>query len=146
MTTKARKPLFDRLKTGLTEGIDHARGELTLKTTVVPEAPPDIDAKTLISLREAAAMSQAVFASLLHVSPKTVQSWEQGVRVPSMAARRLIQIFAAQPGMVGRVVGLRVPKIEGFAIVNAGKGKRKIVQTEVSRSKIVRRPKVPKPV
>jgi hypothetical protein len=42
MTTRARKPLFDRLKTGLEEGIAHARGELTLKTVEMPEAPSEV--------------------------------------------------------------------------------------------------------
>jgi hypothetical protein len=46
MATKHRKPLFERLKAGLEEGIAHSRGELTLKTVEIPEAPPEIDAKT----------------------------------------------------------------------------------------------------
>lgn len=32
---KDRKPLFERLKTGLDEGIRHAKGEITLKTTTL---------------------------------------------------------------------------------------------------------------
>jgi hypothetical protein len=51
MAIKARKPLFERLKAGLEEGIAHARGKLTLKTVVVPLAPPEIDAKTIVALR-----------------------------------------------------------------------------------------------
>src|SRR5437016_5101547 len=113
---KARKPFFERLRTGLEEGLAHARGELTLKTVEVPEPPPEIDAKTLVALREAAEMSQAVFAKVLYVSPKTVQSWEQGVRVPSLAARRLIHIFAEQPATVCRVVGLPAVQLRGFRI------------------------------
>jgi putative transcriptional regulator len=128
MTTKTRKPIFERLKTGLEEGIAHARGELTLKTVVVPEAPPEIDARTLVALREAAKMSQAVFARLLYVTPKTVQSWEQGVRVPSMAARRLIHIFAAQPAAVCQVVGLPAVNLPGIQIRSVGNGKRRIVK------------------
>jgi hypothetical protein len=64
MATNTRKPFFERLKTGLEEGIAHAKGELTLKTVDVPEAPPEIDAETLVALREQAKMSQAEFASL----------------------------------------------------------------------------------
>ena len=73
MGAKARKPFFERLKLGLEEGIANAKGELTLKTVEIPEAPPEIDAKTLVALREEAAMSQAVFAKVLFVSSKTVQ-------------------------------------------------------------------------
>src|SRR5437588_8690727 len=107
MTTKPRKPLFERLKAGLEDGIAHARGEPALKTVDVPAVPPEIDAETPVALREEAAMSQAVFAKVLYVSAKTVQSWEQGVRVPSMASRRLIHIFAERPAVVCEVVGLR---------------------------------------
>jgi putative transcriptional regulator len=128
MASKPRKPFFERLKAGLEEGIAHAKGELTLKTVDVPEAPPEIDARTLVALREAAQMSQAVFARVLYVSPKTVQSWEQGVRVPSMAARRLIHIFTEQPGMVCKVVGLPAVTLPGFTIRSVGKGKRRIVR------------------
>ena len=128
MTKKVRKPLFERLKSGLEQGIAHARGELTLKTTELPEAPPEIDAKTLLALREASHMSQAVFAGVLFVSAKTVQSWEQGVRVPSKASRRLIHIFAEQPAAVCRVVGLQPLQLSGFKIISASAGKRRIVQ------------------
>src|SRR5712691_8323428 len=106
MTAKRRKPLFERLKQGLEEGIAHAQGALTLRTVEVPDEPPEIDAKTLAALRTQAAMSQAVFAKLLNVSTKTLQSWEQGLRQPSDASRRLIQIFREEPGMICRIVGL----------------------------------------
>jgi putative transcriptional regulator len=128
MATKPRKPIFERLATALKEGIAHAKGELTLKTVEVPEAPPEIDAKTLVALREEAQMSQAVFAKVLHVSAKTVQSWEQGVRVPSKASRRLIHIFAEQPAVVCKVVGLRPVELRGFKILPVGNGKRRIVR------------------
>jgi putative transcriptional regulator len=127
MAAKTRKPFFERLKTGLEEGIAHAKGELTLRTIDVPEAPPEIDARTLVALREQAEMSQAVFARVLYVSAKTVQSWEQGVRVPSRASRRLIHIFTEQPGVVCKVVGLRSVQLRGFKIVALGNGKRRIV-------------------
>jgi putative transcriptional regulator len=51
-------------------------------------------------------MSQAVFARMLNVSPKTVQSWEQGARKPSQAALRLIQVFRLNPAVVLQVVGM----------------------------------------
>ncbi len=59
MATKIRKPFFSRLKTGLEEGIAHAKDELALKTVEVPETPPEIDDKTLVALRDQAGMSQA---------------------------------------------------------------------------------------
>ena len=127
MATKTRKSFFERLKSGLQEGIAHAKGELTLKTVEVPEPPPEIDAKTLVALREQAKMSQGVFAKMLFVSAKTVQSWDQGTRVPSKASRRLIQIFAQRPNVVCEVVGLRSVHLNGFKVVEFKKGKRRIV-------------------
>lgn len=40
MTAKRRKPLFERLKKGLEEGVAHAQGELILRTVEVSEALP----------------------------------------------------------------------------------------------------------
>jgi putative transcriptional regulator len=117
MASKTRKSLFERLKKGLEESIAHAKGELTLKTVEVP------------ALREEAEMSQAIFAKVLHVSAKTVQSWEQGVRMPSRASRRLIHIFAEQPAAVCKVVGLRPIQLHSFKIQSIGPGKRQIVKT-----------------
>jgi putative transcriptional regulator len=130
-----RKPLFERLKAGLEEGIAHATGELTLRTIDVPEDPPEINPETLAALRERAAMSQAVFAKLLSVSPKTVQSWEQGVRRPSDAARRLIQVFSEAPGVVCRSAGLREVRLQGVEIVETVKGRRRIVVKPLGRTK-----------
>jgi putative transcriptional regulator len=93
-SSRARKPWFERLETSLDEGIRHLEGELSLETTVValPDPPPVLGAQELTRLRHANRMSQAVFARLLNVSTKTVQSWEQGIRKPSQAALRLLQV------------------------------------------------------
>ncbi|HEX6834020.1 MAG TPA: helix-turn-helix domain-containing protein, partial [Rudaea sp.] len=45
-------------------------------------------------IRERAGLSQAKFASLLGVSVRTLQEWEQGRRAPSGAARTLLMIAA----------------------------------------------------
>jgi putative transcriptional regulator len=110
---KSRKPLFERLRIGLEEGILHAKGEITLKTTTLelPDRPPEVNAEELAKLRLASGMSQAVFARLLNVSPKTVQSWEQGHRKPSQAALRLIQVFRQNPSGLLEVAGMAVLKV-----------------------------------
>ncbi len=105
----ARKPFFERLKTGLEQGIRHARGELTLRTAVVPNRPPAMSAQEIQRLRQRLDMSQGLFARTLNVSVKSVRSWEQGERKPSQAALRLLQILAAQPRMVGEILGCPVP-------------------------------------
>jgi putative transcriptional regulator len=106
-----RRPLFERLKTGLEEGIRHAKGEITLKTTTleVPDRPPEVGAEELTKLRLINGMSQSVFAQVLNVSTKTVQSWEQGQRKPSQAALRLIQVFRQDPSGLLAIVGISGP-------------------------------------
>jgi putative transcriptional regulator len=106
---RERRPLFERLKTGMEQAIRHANSEISLKTTVIefPDPPPVIQAKEVARLRLNHEMSQAVFARLLNVSTKTVQSWEQGTRKPSQAALRLIQIFGEDPEGLLRLAGVR---------------------------------------
>jgi len=116
MTTKQRKPLFERLKQGLEEGIVHTKGELTLKTVEIPDDPPEIDAETIAALRSRAAMSQAVFAKMLSVSTKTLQSWEQGTRQPSGSSLRIIQMFSEYPEIVCKSVGLPSVTLEGVKV------------------------------
>ena len=106
MANRTRKPLYERLKKGLEEGIQFSKGELNLRTVEVPEKPPMVSAKTIVALRGQNNLSQAVFAKLLNVSKRTVQSWEQGQRTPSQASLRLIQILNEQPNVVFKIVGL----------------------------------------
>jgi len=90
-------PVEVRLHAALKDVLAHARGELELKTTRVFVDPPEYDAKALTKLRRRADLSQNAFARLLGVTPKTLQSWEQGTRRPSRPARRLLQIYEDHP-------------------------------------------------
>ncbi len=105
---RKRLPVADQIPKGLEEAILHAKGEITLKTTTleIPDPAPEVGADEVTKLRLASGMSQAVFAKLLNVSTKTVQSWEQGARKPSQAALRLIQVFRRNPGSLLEVVGM----------------------------------------
>jgi putative transcriptional regulator len=103
---QSRGSFAARLKAGLAEGIRHTKGELTLRTVRVPERPPQIGTAELTRLRERIGMSQAVFAGVLNVSTKTVQSWEQGQRQPSQAALRMLQLLEERPKTVCEIVGV----------------------------------------
>ena len=48
-------------------------------------------------IREKTGLSQARFASLLGVSVRTLQDWEQGRRAPSGAARTLLMVANRNP-------------------------------------------------
>ena len=52
---------------------------------------------SVAGIREATGLSQARFAQLLGVSPRTLQDWEQGRRAPSGAARTLLLIAHRNP-------------------------------------------------
>ena len=79
-----RLPVAEQIRKGLEEAILHARGGITLKTTTleIPDRPPKVGAGELAKLRLDSGMSQAVFAQVLNITTKTVQSWEQGARKP----------------------------------------------------------------
>lgn len=91
----ARKPLFERLKEGLEDGIAHQKGERELRTfsLSIPEPPKVYAAEEIKALRHSFQMSQSAFSLLLAVSKKTVEGWEQGIRTPSGSAARLLQFI-----------------------------------------------------
>lgn len=93
---------FAELRGALGEALAHARGErVELRTTTLPALPPPPPpmSKTQIARlrKERLRVSQAVFARLLNVNVKTVQGWEQGLRVPSDAALKLLAIANKRP-------------------------------------------------
>lgn len=68
----------------------------TVRTVEIPD-PPRYNAKKVRALRKRMGTSQAVFASLLGVSPELVEHWEQGVRVPRPVACRLLDEVSRDP-------------------------------------------------
>ena len=59
--------------------------------------------KAITKLRKELNCSQAVFARVLNISPKTIQAWEQGVRRPSDAALRLLEVAEKYPAVLFRL-------------------------------------------
>lgn len=49
-------------------------------------------------------LSQVQFAKALHISPRTLQEWEQGRRHPSGAAQALIQIAFRHPEVIAETL------------------------------------------
>ena len=90
-----KNKFFENLKEGMQEILDFQKGKikLTVESFEIPEPPSKYKAKEIKHIRKQKNYSQSIFAKVLNVSVKTVQSWESGKRQPSQAALRLIEII-----------------------------------------------------
>jgi putative transcriptional regulator len=85
--------VFEQVKTGLEQVLAHGRGELPLKTTMLPAPPPPASRSKVIALRRKLGMSQSVFAAALNVPTEVVEGWESGTRKPARSELRLIELL-----------------------------------------------------
>lgn len=104
MKTTARAPLGEILAQGLRDAIAFERGDsrVDMRITEVewPAAPPHYGREDVQRIREQVLhLSQVAFTRLLNVSPRTVQSWERGLRRPAQSAASLLQ-FIEQPELL----------------------------------------------
>ena len=82
---------------GIREIKAYKAGKVTLRTHKLRQpAPPQ-------SIRSKLQLSQAAFASLMGVSLRTVQDWEQGRRKPSGPAVALLRIAEQHPEVFVRL-------------------------------------------
>jgi len=89
---------FESLREGLEAAIEHAEGKrMDLHTTTLPRPLKPLSKKQIAEIRNTMNVSQAVFAALLNISPKTVQAWEQGHGKPSGASLKLLTIARKDP-------------------------------------------------
>jgi putative transcriptional regulator len=96
--SKKNKPMSavsKKIQKGLEEIFEYTQGKRTLRTKLIelPEPPLEYGAKEIRQIREKGDYSQGVFAIILNVSKRTVQSWESGSRSPSHSALRLLEII-----------------------------------------------------
>lgn len=92
-----KNAFFEDLKAGLEDALAHSQGKLHLRSEFIeiPEPPAEYKPKEIRSIREKCRYSQGLFARVLNVSIKTIQSWESGSRTPNHAALRLLEIIDA---------------------------------------------------
>jgi putative transcriptional regulator len=111
MTNRKRNAYFEGIRAGLEEIVDSLESgrKLTCRAIHLVQAPPEISGEQIADLRQRRLhMSQSVFASVLSVSPKTVQAWEQGRNVPCGPALRLLWLLAAKPDMLEPILAAPV--------------------------------------
>jgi predicted RNase H-like HicB family nuclease/DNA-binding XRE family transcriptional regulator len=66
----------------------------------VQQPPLYGDPARIRAIRRGLGVSQRVFADLLNVSLSTIRSWEQGLRTPDGASRRLLSIAERHPDVL----------------------------------------------
>ena len=88
--------LFEDLCEGLQEAIDYEKGTGKAKATTFVIAPvKKYNNLEIREIRRNAGMTQAVFASYMGVSQKTVEAWERGRTHPTGPAYRLLTILSS---------------------------------------------------
>ena len=90
------KTLFEDLVGSLQEAKAISKGKAAPSRRFVVTAP---DAK---AVREQIGLSQSEFASLMRVSVKTLQNWEQHRRNPTGPAAALLKIMSSAPDVALR--------------------------------------------
>lgn len=88
---------FEDLLTSMRQGADHAAGKITARTHQLTKRATAFSNEEIAEIRKSMNVSQAVFADLLNVPKATAVSWERGLRSPSGAALRLLQIAKKRP-------------------------------------------------
>lgn len=88
---------------GLEEIQAHREGRTQLKTTSVEiQPPPVVNASVVKELRRELRLSQHAFASVMGVSPKTVEAWESAHNLPSGSSCRLIEMIRNDKSILER--------------------------------------------
>jgi len=83
--------LFEELVQSVKQAKKIMNGEAKPARKIVHETP------NIKSIRVNMGLSQTKFAALIGVSLKTLQNWEQGLRIPRGPARALLKIVEAEP-------------------------------------------------
>ncbi len=87
----AKRDIGTEILQGIQEVKAYKAGQLRLRTHQLENPAPTKE------IRQCLQLSQAAFASLMGVSLRTVQDWEQGRRAPSGPARSLLRIAEQHP-------------------------------------------------
>lgn len=68
-----------------------------LKGSVTPSRVTEFSEPEVKNIRERVGLSQSRFATLIGVSKRTLENWEQGRRHPTGPAKTLLRILDADP-------------------------------------------------
>ena len=88
--------MYAELLESVREGGKILRGEAEASRT----RSVNVDAQAARRAREALGLSRSRFATVLGISERTLEGWEQGRRAPSGPARTLLQVAVRHPEAV----------------------------------------------
>lgn len=91
---------FAELMESAGQALDYERGTregYRVTQVAIPKPPQPMSSVEIARIRKQLNYSQSIFARVLNVSTKTIQAWEQGARVPSDAALKLLTIAKKHP-------------------------------------------------
>ena len=98
--------LGQELIASLSEAVDYEHGKKKLRTATleIPGPAKRWRRGQIAELRrDRFKVSQPIFASLLSVTTSTVRAWEQGLKRPSGAASRLLELAELEPEVFQRL-------------------------------------------
>lgn len=93
-----KREMFEELLDSVREGGAILRGHRKASRRLV------IGASGVRTIRERTKLSQSEFASLIGVSVKTLQNWEQDRRRPAGPAAALLKIIAHEPQLAVKAI------------------------------------------
>jgi len=98
-----KRNLFEELNQGLQEAKDHDQGKMTLRTHKIDKSSFSMSAENIKGIRKHFNMSRALFATYLHISPRTLEKWEQGLSKPNEQAITLLKLTEKYPDTIERL-------------------------------------------
>lgn len=97
---------YESIMQGLNEAVDYANGKTEgVRVHKVEVKPvPSFNAGDIKTIRGTLGMTQMIFASMLGVSKKTVEAWEEGINAPNGPSCRLLAMFRENPETAKTIV------------------------------------------
>lgn len=109
VNAKKKRRLFDELMESVEDINRWREGKVTLKTYIAePQKKIEVTPEIIRETRENLHLSRPVFAHELHVSPRTLEKWEQGRTKPNDQAATLIMLVRKFPDTLQRLKELAV--------------------------------------
>lgn len=97
--------VYEGILESLQDAVAYKNGDRSRCRVHVRELPvPEYKAADVARMRKALNLSQRGFASVLGVSPRTVEAWEAGKNEPSGSARHLLYLFDCDHTLINHLM------------------------------------------